>query len=527
MSNVVDGVRAAWMKGVPLVSIATPDPAATMRVVRDALMLEKEKPALVRWDIASGVVAISTGVAELDKVSTEAAAKILGNADPSALTNPGEMMIAAARLPKNSILFILNAHRYLGAGVPNNEVVAQAVWNLRDAYKRNGRILILLAPDLVLPADLASDVVPLIEEYPDDVRLGVVMDGVLKACKPEPIVLPEADRARALDALRGLPAFPAEQVVAMATAGAVLDLPAMWERKRTMIEQTGGLRVYRGTETFADIGGNEAVKQFGDRLMQGENPPRVFVHLDEMEKAFAGSAGPLADSSGVSQDALGVILSSMEDNDWYGLVAYGVQGSGKSLLAKAMGNTYARPTIRLDLGGMKSKWVGSSEGAVRAAMRMISAIAGPGGACFVGTCNGLWSLPPELRRRFRLGIWFFDTPDAAEREAIWKIILKRYKLSAKLARPLDEGWTGAEIRTCADIAWRLSIPLTEASAYVVPVSRHSPEAIKAMREVAHSRFLSASNSGVYLMPSAESDDPVPQRVIRDGGPAASGAAGYL
>jgi hypothetical protein len=39
-----------------------------------------------------------------------------------------------------------------------------------------------------------------------------------------------------------------------------LDLEQLWERKRQVIEQVPGLSVWRGGETFDDIGGCENIK---------------------------------------------------------------------------------------------------------------------------------------------------------------------------------------------------------------------------------------------------------------------------
>jgi hypothetical protein len=65
---------------------------------------------------------------------------------------------------------------------------------------------------------------------------------------------------RAVDALLGLSAFSAEQALAMSLAKSGLDTEQLWERKRQVIEQTPGLSVWRGGESFADIGGCENIK---------------------------------------------------------------------------------------------------------------------------------------------------------------------------------------------------------------------------------------------------------------------------
>jgi hypothetical protein len=65
---------------------------------------------------------------------------------------------------------------------------------------------------------------------------------------------------KAVDALIGLAAFPAEQALAISLVKRQLNTEDLWERKRQIIEQTPGLSVWRGGETFEDIGGVENVK---------------------------------------------------------------------------------------------------------------------------------------------------------------------------------------------------------------------------------------------------------------------------
>ena len=94
-----------------------------------------------------------------------------------------------------------------------------------------------------------------------------------------------------------------------------------------------------------------------------------------------------------------------------------------------------------------------------------------------------------------MGTFFFDLPSAEEREAIWKIYLRKYGVSGDL--PDDEGWTGAEIKECCRKAWRLKLSLIDSARYIVPVSRSAADQIQALRKQASGRFLSASKPGVY------------------------------
>src|SRR5256885_15006009 len=84
-----------------------------------------------------------------------------------------------------------------------------------------------------------------------------------------------------------------------------------------------------------------------------------------------------------------------------------------------------------------------------------------GRSLWIATCNSITSLPPELRRRFTLGTFFFDLPSAEERRAIWNIYVNRWRLTGEL--PDDEGWTGAEIKECCRKAWRLTLSLRESA----------------------------------------------------------------
>ena len=63
--------------------------------------------------------------------------------------------------------------------------------------------------------------------------------------------------------------------------------------------------------------------------------------------------------------------------------------------------------------------------------------------------------------------------------------------------PDDTGWTGAEIRQCCELAWRLQCTLLEAADYVVPVSRSAASQIEELRGQAHGRFLSRLLPGLF------------------------------
>lgn len=469
--------KAARRVSAPTVVIKTPDQfAAVQSIVKS---FNGSPPPMLTWNLSSGIQALNEG---------GQAAFADMNVDPITTSNPGEALNLALKLPELAILFMYNFHRVVA-----NEVVSQSVWNVREQFKTDGRTLVLLGPDMPLPPELQADVYVIDDPLPTEQELTDIVVEQLDAAglkKAEPDFL-----KKAVDAISGLAAFPAEQVVAMSLSKTGLDLQGLWERKRQAIEQTPGLSVYRGGETFEDIGGIENAKEFGRRILKSQQPPRAVVFMDEIEKALSGSSG---DTSGVSQEMLGTMLTWMQEKTVKGMLLVGPPGAAKSAYAKALGNTGGVPTIVFDLSGMKGSLVGQSGANLRNALKVVDAVA-QGRALVVATCNSIATLPPELRRRFTNGTFFFDLPDAAERKAIWTIYHSKLGLLPKKVGqpPKDEGWTGAEIKNCCDLSWNLGIELVEAAKYIVPVAKSAAESITRLREQANARFISASYEGPY------------------------------
>ncbi|MGA3261073.1 MAG: AAA family ATPase [Bryobacteraceae bacterium] len=459
----------------PLIAVRTPDPASAIQLILSTFKAD-ETPAL-HWDAVRGIVG-------LNEAGRRHVPEILGELEPTAV-NPETLFVIAEKLGPDSLLFVANAHRFYG-----DVGVTQGIWNLRDAYKSRGCTLILLTTlSGCLPEELAQDVLTLDEPLPSCEELSRIVRETVEAAEMN--ALSATDLQRAVDALIGLAAFPAEQVVAMSLSKEGLDAEQLWERKRQIIEQSPGLKIWRGGETFDNIGGCENVKTFLRAILGGSEPPRVIVFLDEIEKAFAGTG---TDLSGVKTEMTGTMLTWMQDNETDGLIFIGPPGAAKSAAAKATGNSAGIPTIAFDLGAMQSSLVGGSGERLRAALKVVEAVS-RGRTLFIATCNSIASLPPELRRRFTLGTFFFDLPSAAERELIWAIYEKKYGVSGR--RPDDEGWTGAEIKECCRKAARLRMPLTDAAQYTVPISKSAAEQVKSLRQQASGKFISASNAGLY------------------------------
>jgi hypothetical protein len=464
--------------GTPLVAINTPDQPATATAI--AKWLSEQEPAddpIFTWDFVRGGQAANTAAAKDGGV--------LGNSEE----NPIAVLRQAIAMPHRAMLLYYNAQRFV-----QDAGVCQGLMNLRDEFKASDRMVILLGTGINLPGEIASDVIVLSEPLPDDARLLHIVSAQVNNAGEQFTKKPTPDMMkRAATALRGTSAFGAEQLSAMSLRADGIDIETLSIQAKALIEQTPGLTFERGKETFKDIGGLDFIKEFGTRMFKGPKAPAVVVRVEELEKAMAGARGDL---SGTSGDALQVLLSELEDNNWTGLLAYGVPGAGKSLFAKALANTFQAKAIRFDINACKGSLVGQSERQIRQAMQVIRTIGGDR-VFFIGSCNRLESIPPELQRRFRAGTWFFDLPEAAERQAIWDINRKRFSIPPEEKQEDEVDLSGADIRNICENAYVLQSSLTEARKYVVPIKQQSKGEIEASRALAAGRFTDAARGGVY------------------------------
>lgn len=174
-----------------------------------------------------------------------------------------------------------------------------------------------------------------------------------------------------------------------------------------------------------------------------------------------------------------------------GLLLIGIQGTGKSLTAKAIANDWQLPLLKLDVGKLFGGIVGESESRLRQMISVAETISpcilwideidkaftnteskGDSGtsnrvlATFISwlsektkpvfviaTANNIDVLPLEIIRKGRFDeIFFLDLPKKEEREEIFKIHLEEFRPNSwksfdylRLAK-FSESFSGAEIR---------------------------------------------------------------------------------
>ena len=514
-------VITARRVSTPLVAIETPDPGATNKLLFAAVETfdaERDRPISAQfvWDAVNGIRPVNDQAAQALSSMLEPV-----GGDALATAHPTQALNVLATAPRNAFVIMANVHLYWEASRLDPSVV-QAIWNLRDRYKTNGRMLVMTMPDCVLPAELRHDVVVFAEPLPQSDDFKPVVNGVHKSAG---VPLPsEADMDEAVHALAGLALQQAEQVAAMSlrtaeqlgSASGGLDMDALRQHQRDTIKQTPGVKVCDGDTTFDQLRGLDAVSGFIRSFIKGKRPPRAFVFIDEIEKMMAGAFGG-GDSSGTSQEQHGYTLKFMEEEQVDGIILVGGPGTGKTALAMASGNEANCWTLEADFGAMKGSLVGETGQMTRKAFDVIKAI-GQGSLFFIATCNDVSMMPPEMRRRFKQGVWYVETPGKATLKALWKLNGKKFGVKTTGVN-FDEGWTGSDVKNCCQMADRLSISVKEASRFICPVAKSSPEVIHKLRRLSHNRFLDAAKGGTYQDTTAPStNDNATAVVVSDTSP---------
>jgi hypothetical protein len=422
--------------------------------------------------------------------------------------------IAAYELPA---LFVLrDFHHWV-----DNAAVMRRLRELAATLPSAGKQVVFLGHRFRAPDDLEKEI-HLVDLPPPGRR---ELDGLLEALSAAPppgitghaVQLSPEGRERFLRAALGLTRTEAETVLARALVrdGALTDagVELVLAEKRQLVRRSGILEFYEAKDDLGTVGGLAVLKAW----------------LRRRVAAF-------------SEDAREYGLPLPR-----GILLLGVQGCGKSLVARAVSREWAMPLLRLDVGRVFGKYIGESEAAIRRAIHTAEAAApcllwidelekGFAGAAseahdtgvsarvlgtfltwmqekeapvfVVATANQIRNLPAELLRKGRFDeLFFVDLPALEERAEIFAVHLRkrrrdpgRFDLQALAAA--TEGFTGAEIEQLVTEALYTAYAdgrrepaqadLLHAAGEIIPLSVTMREALHGMRQWAQSRARRAS-----------------------------------
>jgi AAA+ superfamily predicted ATPase len=439
MSDLQD-LTALIRANTPLIVIETRDESRVVELFRQALM--NVWRALYRWSITEGLRRVDLDREEGTDVAPDISTTLQAIRDAD----------------QRGTYLLFDAHPYLS--------YASTQRQLREIAQRRDcepHVLVLIGHKLELPPDLDSLAVRYTPRLPD-------ANALLKLVREEAENYARENGGRRVEVdgeavqqivrnLRGIDPVDARRIARhlIFRDGALNadDLPELAKLKFELLNRSGHLHYEYDSARMSEVAGARRLKRWVEQRRA------VFV---------SGEAPPGLDPP-------------------KGILLLGVQGCGKSMIAKAVAAGFGVPLVRLDFGTLYDKFHGETEKNLRAALasaeqlspavlwidEIEKGLAGDGSDAdggvsrrvlgylltwmaerksrlfLVATANQIDALPPELLRKGRFDeIFFVDLPVAEVRGELFATHLRKRGLTPEhfdlnaLASASD-GFSGAEI----------------------------------------------------------------------------------
>jgi len=421
---------------VPVLLIESYEEPRVLEMLR-RLRANIDKP-IFTWTITDGLLPLQMTL-QTDKPNTP---------EPDQVLRHIKQTVAAG------VYVLLDFHPYLDE--PLHVRLLKEIAMGYDQYRHN---IVLVSHALDLPPELQRYSARFELGVPDHRQLeSIVREEAVRWAKDHGNRRVKSDSATLqllVKNLSGMTAHGARSLArnAIYNDGAITrdDIDRVNRAKYELLDMGGVMSYQYETAQFADVGGLARLKSW----------------LEQRRAAFVGDLEGIATPKGV--------------------MLLGVQGSGKSLAAKAVAGGWGIPLLQLDVGALYNKFFGETERNLRRALELAESMSpcvlwmdeiekglGTGGndsgtskrvlgtlltwmaesnqgVFLVATANDISALPPELMRKGRLDeIFFVDLPDDTIRRQIFSIHLDKRKLKLspnELERVASaaEGFSGAEI----------------------------------------------------------------------------------
>lgn len=419
----------------PLLAIDTHEEMEVIASFQRAL--QQSLRPLYTWSITTG----------LKRLDMEAEAKPMSS---------GEVLDAIVQTRQKSVFLLLDYSPFLRYVVTLRQ--------LREIVIRQGtaaHVIALVGSNLDLPKELDALAVRFGLSLPNEVELDKIVREEATAFSRENSGRRVQIHSNALRAvvrnLKGLAGSDARRIARriIAADGMITDadLPAVAKAKFELLNKAGVLSFEYETIGFAEVAGSRRLKRW----------------VEQRRGAFLGEPTP------------------MPLDPPKGILLLGVQGTGKSLAAKAVAGGFQVPLLRMDMAAIYNKYHGETERNLRESLANAEVMA----PCvlwideiekafsmsdsdegvsrrilgyfltwmaerkakifLVATANAIEHLPPELLRKGRFDeIFFVDLPVPDVRSELFRIHLTRRSLKPELfdleaLAAASPGFSGAEI----------------------------------------------------------------------------------
>lgn len=400
--------------------------------------------------------------------------------------------------------------------------------SMQNTYKT----IIIVSPMFEMPPELEKDITVIDFDLPKANHFGAMLDRIIEQVNDNPKLNMNIDarmREQIVQALLGLTLAEGENVLAKALVKhrslGQKSLEVIYSEKKQIIRKSGLLEYYDAEEDLNSVGGLDALKSWLRKRT---------VAFTEQARRF-GLPAPK------------------------GVLLLGVQGCGKSLMAKTISNIWQLPLLRFDVGRVFGSLVGSSEQNIRRAIKVAESVApvvfwvdeidkafrgsrGSGASTdggtsarvfgtfltwlsekkepvfVVATANDVSLLPPELLRKGRFDeIFFVDLPAFCERKEIFGVHLAKRRMDPsqfdlEALANCSVGYSGAEIEEAVisalfdafyDKEKMSTEKLIGGVRQTVPLSKTMSENVEGLRMWAEGRARSATSEAAGREPEKD------------------------
>jgi SpoVK/Ycf46/Vps4 family AAA+-type ATPase len=413
-----------------------------------------------------------------------------------------------------------------------NMAVIRRLREVAASLKNTFKTIIIVSPVFQMVPELEKDITVVDFDLPKENDFSMLLGRIIDEVKENPklnVTIDSKRHEQIVHALLGLTLSEAENVLAKTLVQhrgfGDKSLAIINSEKKQIIRKSGLLEYYEADEKLESVGGLDNLKSW---LIK-----RSVVFSDQAREF--GLPAPK------------------------GVLLLGIQGCGKSLMAKTISNIWQLPLLRFDVGQVFGSLVGSSEENIRRAIKVAESVSpvvfwvdeidkafrgskssggntdgGTSSRVFstfltwlsekkapvfvVATANDISGLPPELLRKGRFDeIFFVDLPSFVERKEIFRVHLAKRKMTPDkfdldLASQAAAGYSGAEIEESIISAMfdafyekqKLDTKrVLESLKQTVPLSKTMNEEIDKLRKWAEGRARTATSAEIAKEPSMD------------------------